>query len=159
MKNKEATRVLLRLLTLFMGLITIFLLIGFFREASSVLIPVLAGTLLFLAFSPLIRTFDRLKMPRYISLVIIFLLMAGLIFLVGYVIYMAVASFSQESPVSELFSIEGEEIFTRLEFYQNQFRRVIESFESLPYLSFESLGEIQWLDILSPLRSRFPTSF
>jgi AI-2 transport protein TqsA len=159
MKNKEATRVLLRLLTLFMGLITIFLLIGFFREASSVLIPVLAGTLLFLAFSPLIRTFDRLKMPRYISLVIIFLLMAGLIFLVGYVIYMAVASFSQESPVSELFSIEGEEIFTRLEFYQNQFRRVIESFESLPYLSFESLGEIQWLDILSPLAVQVSNQF
>jgi AI-2 transport protein TqsA len=159
MKNKAANRIVLRLLSLFMGLITVFLLIGFFREASSVLIPVLAGTLLFLAFSPLIRAFDRIKIPRYVSLVLIFVLMAGLIFLVGYVIYMAVASFSQESPVRELLSVEGEAILTRLQFYQNQFRQILLSFEGIPFLSLESLGEIQWLDVLSPIAVQISNQF
>ena len=88
--NKE-----LKLQNLFLGIITIFIVCIILRYTKSIVLPFIIALFLAYIFSPITIFFKKkFKIPTVLSLVIIYILLGGIVFLFGVLIYSNIVSHS-----------------------------------------------------------------
>lgn len=87
-----------RLVEIFLGFLAAFALVLTFRALSTIFIPLSFATLLAFMFGPFVRRLTNRKIPKYLVLTFLMLLIFVVFLLLGLVIYSGLTSFMDEIP-------------------------------------------------------------
>ncbi|AHC15354.1 AI-2E family transporter [Salinispira pacifica] len=75
-----------------LGVIVTFLIMGFLKLAGPVLIPFVVAFLLSFVLNPLVEVLVKIKIPRIIAVIMVIIVLVGLSFLIGLILYESIQS-------------------------------------------------------------------
>jgi AI-2 transport protein TqsA len=78
--------------------IAIFMIMGFLKLTGTVLIPFVVAFLLSFVLNPAVEALVKIRIPRLISIIIVILVLLGLSFLIGLILYESVQSILRNFP-------------------------------------------------------------
>jgi len=87
-----------RLITFFLGLLVIFASGFILRQLQSILKPLLIAIFLSLVFEPMVKFFTRLKLPKFLAIVVSLIIVFAVLWSLGVLIFASVASFTEGFP-------------------------------------------------------------
>ncbi|MBN2651028.1 MAG: AI-2E family transporter [Spirochaetales bacterium] len=85
-----------KIITISITLITIVVVSVVFKYASAIFLPLIVAVLLSYIFSPVVKVFEKIKIPRLIAILLVLLLFAGIITLIGNFLYLSIESFAKK---------------------------------------------------------------
>ena len=94
MANTDNNRILIGLLTI-LTLVAVGLV---FKAAKSVILPLMIAWLLSYIFAPVVRIFDRARVPTSLTVFLVIILLLGICFLGGLLIHERISTFAREYP-------------------------------------------------------------
>lgn len=83
---------------LLLGIIAVFVIGVVLHLLSSVLIPLVVAAFISYLFKPLVLFLQRRKVPTFLSLILVFVLIGGVLFGLSAVVYTSIESFVAEAP-------------------------------------------------------------
>ena len=84
--------------TVFTGVITTVLVCAVLKIAQAALMPLAIAILLFFVFSPLVEMLERLRIPRFFSILLVILIFSGTFYLIGLFMFTSIKSFVVQLP-------------------------------------------------------------
>jgi predicted PurR-regulated permease PerM len=87
-----------RVITLFLGLLVIFASGLVLRQLQTILKPLLIAIFLSLIFEPMVKFFTRLKIPKFVAIIISLVIVFAVLWSLGVLIFASVASFTEGFP-------------------------------------------------------------
>ncbi len=116
----------------------------FFKELSAIFIPLLLSVFFAFMMGPLVAFMDKKKVPNFISMMLVLVIVTIILFIIGTVVYASIASFAGEFPkYQDKFILAYENIMSTLKipiedaqfFFQNR----VNWFEIADRISLQSI--------------------
>lgn len=95
LKQQERMNNYLRVLAILAGLVIAVIVL---KGMRSIFIPLVLAVFIAFLFSPLIRFLNRKKVPNFVIILLLFVIVGGMLFLFGTVVYASISSFVAEFP-------------------------------------------------------------
>jgi predicted PurR-regulated permease PerM len=93
LKQQERMNNYLRVLAILAGLVIAVIVL---KGMRSIFIPLVLAVFIAFLFSPLIRFLNRKKVPNFVIILLLFVIVGGMLFLFGTVVYASISSFVAE---------------------------------------------------------------